>query len=140
MIPQESVVSEQPIEEVPVFEPTAEILQGKEIMDELVAIPEPTVETPEGEEIVADQPDVIIPEIVDDNDPRGQTVALITSVHAKFVSFRDKFFGQNAEAETWQDRIVEKQAEYIDNLKETYSELDKRNANAKGFKDEIVGK
>jgi|GEM_PF-4281351 len=91
------------------------------------------------EEEMADE--VKIPEVVESEaEVVQETQALVSSAYTKFVGFREKFLRQSAEASSWEDQIIEKQAEYIKKLKRVHGELTTRHEDATALEDRIVGK
>lgn len=91
-----------------------------------------------------DEAKQVIAEVVDENEvlPKQEATStgLIVSSYDKFVGFREKLLKGRAEAESWEDQIVEKQAAYNNKLKEVHGHLAQREIDANKLKDAIVGK
>lgn len=58
---------------------------------------------------------------------------------ARFVSFREKIKGFDVDEDSWEARIVEKKAAYVEELKEIAAVLDDKLISMKEFKKEQLG-
>ncbi len=140
---RESVSDEGQFSENDVIFPTKE--EGESLMEEILPVTEENTDStneilPEAEhkeDIMSDEK-VIIPEVMDDT-PNPIT-ALVGPAYVRFTSFREKFLNQTAEASSWEDQIVQKQADYIEKLKRVHKELLKRETDARVLEEKVVGK